>query len=137
MIEETKEIRTVHPAHRARRPAWREELVQVERGLVGGVRTDSAFFAHFFGGSIVIAAATVLGLGLVQWTIVLICLTLVLTAQMFHQALKALAQTEGQEPTLAQRKALGMGTAAVTVALAGSTLATTLIFWQRIAELFE
>lgn len=137
MTEETKDIRQVHPAHRARRPAWREDLVQVERGLVVGVRSDSAFFAHFFGGSIVIAAATVLGLGLVQWTMVLVSLTVVLTAQMFHQALKALAQNDGMEPTPAQRKAIGMGTAAVTVALAGAAIGIGLIFWQRMAELFE
>ena len=41
--------------HSSRRPAWRQRLVQAERGLVKGVRSDSAFFVHFFGGSIALA----------------------------------------------------------------------------------
>lgn len=130
-------LQEVHAAHRARRPEWRENLVQVERGLVRGVRCDSAFFAHFFGGSIVLAAATVIGLAIIEWTIVLICLTVVLTAQMFNQALKVLICNDEQEPTPAMKRALGMASAAVTVAVVGAALGIGLVFYQRIAQLFS
>src|SRR5579872_2315450 len=73
-----------------RRSAWRQTLVQAERGLVGGIRSGSAFFVHFFGISIVIAAALVLGIERTHWIGIAGCLTLVLTAEMFNQALKAL-----------------------------------------------
>ena len=88
----THEIHAAHLEHR-RRPAWRERLVQAERGLVRGIRSDSAFFVHFFGIVIVIAAALVLRIGWMQWVAIAGCLTLVLTAEMFNQALKTLARS--------------------------------------------
>lgn len=125
----------IHPSHRQRAP-WREKLVRVERGLVGGIRCDSAFFVHFFGISIVIAAGLVLGIGWMQWTAIVGCLTLVLTAQMFNQALKSLALTADESPAPHVERALAIATAAVLVSCTGSTIMLTVIFWQRIRELF-
>lgn len=132
----TIEVHDPHDAHR-RRPAWRERLVQAERGLVRGVRSDSAFFVHFFGISIVIAAAFVFGIGWMQWIAIAGCLTLVLTAEMFNQALKALAHSSGEESSPGVQRALAIGTAAVLVACTGSIVVLTLVFWQRFEQLFE
>lgn len=119
-----------------RRPAWRQRLVQAERGLVRGIRGDSAFFVHFFGISVVIAAALVLGIGGMQWVAIAGCLTLVLTAEMFNQALKALAHSSGQDSTPGGQRALAIGTAAVLVACIGSSVVLTLVFWERFQQLF-
>ena len=121
------------PRHRA---AWRQTLVQAERGLVGGIRSGSAFFVHFFGISIVIAAALVLGVEWEHWIGIAGCLTLVLTAEMFNQALKALAQADDRHSTPQVQRALAIGTAAVVVSCAGSTVILTLIFWQRCQQMF-
>ena len=133
-------IRIAHEAHSEppsrRRSAWRQTLVQAERGLVGGFRSDSALFVHFFGISIVIAAAFVLGIEWTHWIGIAGCLTLVLTAEMFNLALKALACANGQELTPEVQRALAIGTAAVVVSCAGSTIILTLIFWQRFQQLF-
>jgi undecaprenol kinase/diacylglycerol kinase (ATP) len=133
----------VHDSHheQRRRPAWRQRLVLAERGLVRGVRSDSAFFVHFFGICIVIAAALVLGIGWMQWVAIAGCLTLVLTAEMFNQALKAMAQSGldqsgGQELPAGAQRALAIGTAAVLVACTGSIIVLTLVFWQRVDQLF-
>lgn len=126
------------PGTRARRrPAWRQRLVQAERGLVRGVRSDSAFFVHFFGIAIVIAAALVLGIGWMQWIAIAGCLTLVLTAEMFNQALKALAQALEDPAAPEVQRGLAIGTAAVMVACIGSTIVLALVFWQRLAVLFD
>jgi diacylglycerol kinase len=117
-----------------RRSAWRQRLVTAERGLVGGVRSDSVFFVHFFGISLVIAAAIVLDVGFVQWIVIAACLTLVLTAEMFNQALKSLAQPDDAPPSPSARRAIAMGTAAVMVACSGSTLVMLLVFWQRLRQ---
>lgn len=110
--------------------------MRVERGLVRGIRSDSAFFVHFFGISIVIAASLVLGIGWMQWTAIVGCLTVVLTAQMFNQALKSLSYTADETPAPHVERALAIGTAAVLVSCTGSTAILTIIFWQRIRELF-
>jgi diacylglycerol kinase len=119
-----------------RRAAWRQTLVQAERGLVGGFRSGSALFVHFFGISIVIAAALVLGIDWTHWIGIAGCLTLVLTAEMFNQALKALACASDLHSTPQGQRALAIGTAAVVVSCAGSTIILTLIFWQRCQQMF-
>ena len=120
-----------------RRPAWRQRLVQAERGLVRGIRSDSVFFVHFFGICMVLAAAVVFGVGWMQWIAIAGCLTLVLTAEMFNQALKALAHASEQESSPGGQRALAIGTAAVLVACIGSTVVLTLVFWQRFEQLFD
>jgi len=136
----TAAIRMIDVAHESppprRRSAWRETLVQAERGLVGGFRGGSELVVHLFGISIVIAAALVLGIETMHWIAIAGCLTLVLTTELFNQALKALASaSEGQAPPHVLR-ALAIGTAAVLVACIGSTIILTLIFWQRFQQLF-
>ena len=64
------------------------------------------------------------------------CLTLVLTAEMFNQALKALTAAGDRQSTPQVQRALAIGTAAVVVSCAGSTVILTLIFWQRCQQLF-
>jgi diacylglycerol kinase len=120
-----------------RRPAWRQRLVQAERGLVRGVRSDSVFFVHFFGISIVLAAAFVFHIGWMQWIAIAGCLTLVLTAEMFNQALKTVVHACDLESSPAGQRAMAIGTAAVLVACIGSTVVLTLVFWQRFGQLFD
>ncbi len=133
-------IRITHEAHdehcSRRRSAWRQTLVQAERGLVGGFRSGSELVVHFFGISIVIAAALVLGIEWTHWIGIAGCLTLVLTTELFNQAFKALASANGQQSTPEVQRALAIGTAAVAVSCAGSTIILTLIFWQRFQQLF-
>ena len=86
---------------------------------------------------IVIAAALVLGIGWMQWIAIAGCLTLVLTAEMFQQALKALAHAGEGELSAGAQRALAIGTAAVLVACTGSTVVLTLVFWQRFEQLFK
>ena len=120
-----------------RRPHWRQQLVQVERGLVSGVRSGSAFAIHFFGASVVAAAGLIFGLEATQWSIVAVCLTVVLTAEMFHQAFKTLVMDEERPPTVAGRHARGIAQAAVIVAVIGCGSVILLQFWQRLQVLLH
>lgn len=122
--------------HHPHRPAWRQQLVDAERGLVRGVRSDSSFFVHFFCGSIVLAMGFVLRVETLDWVIITFCLTLVMMAELFNHALRAilLAREERSESS-AVRRALGMSTAAVMVAVAGSLVILTIIFSGHWREL--
>ncbi len=124
------------PVPRSDRPVWREQLVQMERGVVRGVRTGSAFFVHFFGCSIVLATAFALGLGMLQWAMLSLCITIVLAIEMLHQGVKAVVLAGRDEPTAECVKALAICTGAVTVAVLGSVITIGLLFWQRAAELW-
>lgn len=119
-----------------RRAAWRQRLIDAERGFVRCFRSDSTFFVHFFGGIIVVAAGLVLGLGTLQWGLVGVCLTAVLSAGMFHQALRTLAEANPDPSSSAPQDAVAMGTAAVTIMIAGACLVVGLVFCERVSEMF-
>lgn len=126
--------RTSRP--RKRRPAWRQRLVEAERGMTHGFRADSSFFVYFFAASVVVTAGFVLGITLMEWTVVLIAITLVLSFEMLNQALRAALNSVGLRfPEWAQ-KAQRIGTAAVFVTAAGGLLCVGLVFGRRFWELF-
>jgi undecaprenol kinase len=122
---------------RPERPLWRQRLVDVERGMSHGLRRDSAFFVHFFLSSVVIVGSVVLGISLVQWTIVILALTLVLSAEMFNQVLKSLISSLGRHLDDSARSALRIGTAAVFVAAAGAMIVIALTLGQALIEMFN
>jgi diacylglycerol kinase len=122
-----------HPPHR---PAWRQQLVDAERGFVRGVRSDSSFFVHFFGASIVLAMGFVLRVGTLDWIIITSCLTLVIVAELFNHALRAVLLSDADHSeSSAVRRALGMSSAAVMAAVAGSLVILSLIFSGHLREL--
>jgi undecaprenol kinase len=121
---------------RPARPAWRQRLVDAERGVMQGIRGDSAFFVYFFLSSVTIAACVVLGISLIQWTIVILALTVVLSAEMFNQVLKALLLGFGRPVDDAARAALRIAVAAVFVAITGSVIVIGLILGQAAVDMF-
>lgn len=124
------------PLTRSSRPAWRQRLVDAERGVMQGIRGDSAFFVYFFLSSATVAACVVLGISLIQWTIVILALTLVLSAEMFNQVLKALLLGFGRPVDDAARAALRIAVAAVFVAITGSVIVIGLILGQAAVDMF-
>ena len=76
---------------------------------MSGVRGDSIFFVYFFLTSATIAASLVLGISLLEWTVVILALTVVLSAEMFNQSVKALFAVRGRPVDDAARTALRIG----------------------------
>ena len=119
-----------------RRPAWRQPLVDVESGLRQGLRCDGSFFGLVFVASAVIVSALVLGFPIIEWAVLILSLTVVLSAQMFHQLLKTLWQHEGRLLSRRTQEALRIGTAAVFVTMTGSLMVCVLLFASRIVLLW-
>ncbi|MFZ5829199.1 MAG: diacylglycerol kinase [Planctomycetota bacterium] len=112
---------------------WSEKFADAFRGLKIGVRSQISFFVHFFFAAAVIAAAVVLRAPLTEWAILLLCITLVIMAEMFNTALEYLAQaiTDRIDPNVGG--ALDIGSAAVLVAAVGSAVVGTLLLLNRFA----
>jgi diacylglycerol kinase len=91
---------------------------------------------HFFIATIVIGAALVLGFSYVEWTIAVLALTLVLSAEMFNQVLKALLASVGPYLGDDVRKALRIGTGAVFVTIVGAVITLLLLFGHHLVEIF-
>lgn len=118
------------------RAAWRQRLVQAERGIGNGARQDSIFFVHIFTSTLILLAGAVLGLLAWQWMLVLISLFVLFVAELFNQALKSLVLAFGETPPVAAQKALGMSTAASMLALCGVLVIAGCALGQRVSEMF-
>jgi len=77
------------PAPRPRR-SWVFKFRCAFRGLKLGVRGHSSFFVHFFFAALVAVAALVLHCGVLEWCILLGCVGLVMTAELFNSAVETL-----------------------------------------------
>lgn len=114
---------------------WRRKFNNAFRGAKRGVRGQSSFFVHFFVAAIVIAAAAVLDVPLEQWCLLLLCITVVLVAEMFNSALEWLAKAVDVKHNPHLAEALDIGSAAVLIASIGASLVGAIIFIHRLQVL--
>ena len=77
------------PASRPKR-AWSAKFSDALRGLKLGIRGHSSFFVHFFFSALVIAAAVILRCDVEQWCLLLLCIGMVLSAELFNSAIETL-----------------------------------------------
>ena len=117
---------------RPRRALWRQRLVDAERGLTHSFRADSALYLHLFFDSLLMATGLVLGLAAADWVIVGIGLTVMLSAELFHQALQTVA---AQFSKNVRQQVAALSTAAKLLAVTGSTSAILGVLWLRWREL--
>ncbi len=125
------------PGDERKRPTrtWTAKFGDAFRGLAHGLRGQSSFRVHLPLALLVLLAAAALGLDAVRWAVLLLCVTLVLTAELFNSALELLAKavTSRQDPHIGA--ALDLAAAAVLVASAGSAVIGAIVFLSRIVEL--
>lgn len=107
------------------------------RGLRRGVRSESNFFVHLFVAATVIAAGQVLGCTLVEWCLLVLCISMVLSVEMLNTALEHLAKavSERQNPFIAD--ALDMASAAVLFASIGAAIVGTIVLGNRLGLLLR
>ena len=97
------------------RRSWLRKFRDAFRGMKEGVRDQSSFAAHFCCAAAVLVAAAALRMGRVEWYVLLLCITVVLTAEMFNSALESMARAitgqpepaPGQRPGHRQRRGAG------------------------------
>jgi len=102
-----------------------------------GIRSESNFFVHLLAAAMVIAAGRILNCGLLEWCLLILCISFVLTVEMMNTALEHLAKavSEKRNPFIAD--ALDMASAAVLFASIGAATVGTLILGNRLALLLR
>jgi diacylglycerol kinase len=119
-----------------RRAAWRQWLVEAERGITAGFRSDSVFFVYLFAGSLAVAASALLGLSASQWSILILALAVTIAAELFHQVLKQLGEVVSDARPANASAIRRLGAAAVAVASLGSAAAIVVMLGSRLWSLF-
>jgi diacylglycerol kinase len=95
---------------------WVGKFKVAFRGIYFGVAGQSSFAVHFIVTALVIVLAIILKLDVLSWPILLLCIGLVMTAELFNSAIETLFR--GLPPEVQERswKALDIAAGAVLVA---------------------
>jgi diacylglycerol kinase len=121
----------------AKRRKWRDKFGDALRGLKLGVRGHSSFFVHFFFAALVLLAAIVLQCGLIEWCLLLLCIGMVLTAELFNSAIETLFRGLDERTKSRGFASLDIAAGAVLVASITAALIGSMVFLYRLGELFD
>lgn len=107
---------------------WYQKFRCAFRGLGIGIRGQSSFAVHFAAAGLTILAAALLRVDRSEWSVLILCVTIVLTAEMFNSALEQLARAVDRSENRHIGSALDIGSAAVLTASLGASVVGVLIF---------
>lgn len=120
------------------RRRWRDKFAEAYRGVKLGVRGHSSFSVHFFFAALVLAAGAVFRCSLTQWCILLGCIGMVMTAELFNSAIEALYHGLADEESKRRcRPCLDIAAGAVLLASGFAAVIGTLIFLQLLADMLR
>jgi diacylglycerol kinase len=115
---------------------WYQKFRCAFRGLRLGVRGQTSFLVHFLVAGAVLLAAALLQVDRTEWCALLLCITVVLTAEMFNSALEHLARAVDRSENRHIASALDIGSAAVLTAAIGASVVGSLILVSHAAAWF-
>jgi diacylglycerol kinase len=122
------------------RRSWRAKFGDAFRGLKLGVRGHSSFSVHFFFTALVLAAAIVLRCTPLEWCMVLGCIGMVLTAELFNSAVEAIFHGQDEYVKRRNQACLDIAAGAVLMASITAALIGCLIFvphlWSLLSDLY-
>ncbi|MCI0702343.1 MAG: diacylglycerol kinase, partial [Planctomycetia bacterium] len=121
MSAEWFEPATSEPAPRRKARRWRDKFREAFRGVKRGIRGHSSFFVHFFFAALALAMAAALECNHVEWCIVIGCIGMVMTAELFNSAIETLFH--GLDAEVKNRNYSCLDIAAGAVLVAGLTSA--------------
>jgi diacylglycerol kinase len=121
-------------AQRPRRP-WAQKFGDALRGLKLGIRGHSSFFVHFFAAALVVAGAVAMSCTLTQWCVLLLCIGVVLTAELFNSAIETLHRGLDAETRERTWKSLDIAAGAVLMASMTAAVVGLMVFGKRLAQL--
>lgn len=99
---------------------WSQKFGDAFRGVAVGVRGQSSFQVHVFCALVVIVVAALANVSAWQWSMLLLCITLVLVAELFNTALEVMARAIDVNHNLHLRDALDIASGAVLLAAVGA-----------------
>jgi len=123
------------PEESGARRSWSEKFADAFRGLKFGIRGHSSFFVHFFVAALTIAAGFVLECSLIEWCALLLCIGIVLTAELFNSAIEVLHRGLDADTRERNWQALDIAAGAVLMASITAAIVGCLIFGHRLGHL--
>jgi len=125
------------PSPRRKRRLWRDKFREAFRGVKLGVRGHSSFCVHFFFAALAVTAALVLQCDWLEWCLIIGCIGLVFTAELFNSAVETLFH--GLDPQTKEQVHGCLDIAAGAVLVASLTAATVggIVFGRQVLHVFR
>ena len=123
-----------------RRPVrtWVKMFRDAMRGVKIAVRGEVNFFVHFFIAVVAGVAGGIVELNDERWCLFILCVTVVLTAELFNTAIEHLARAVTREQHPEVRDALDIASGGVLIASIGAACAGTLIIaWPFVDKMLD
>lgn len=114
------------PEETAKEPSlavrWRNKFAYALRGMAVAFRQEDSFAVHLPVGFTVLAYGSMIGLERVEWLLLVLCVAVVITAELFNSALERIASVATHEVDPTVRDALDMASGAVLTASVGAAV---------------
>jgi diacylglycerol kinase len=102
-----------------------------------GMRGHSSFAAHLFAAAVAIAACVALDCRVTEWCLILLCIGLVLTAELFNSAIETLFHGLDADTRSRWNGSLDIAAGAVLLASLFAVLVGGIVFVNRFGELMR
>ncbi|WP_162657201.1 diacylglycerol kinase family protein [Tuwongella immobilis] len=122
------------PTPRRRCRTWRDKFGEAFRGVKLGIRGHSSFFVHFFVAALVIVAGIVFACDRWEWGLLIGCIGMVLTAELFNSSLETLFHAQDDAVKNRVQGVLDIAAGAVLMAAMTSSVIGLIVFVPKILD---
>lgn len=113
---------------------WRRKFACALRGLKVALAGQSSFFIHLPAAVAVVVLAWWLQVSATGWWVLILCITVVLTAELFNSAIEHQARAITREENSEIRDALDIASSAVLVASIGAAVVGLFVLGRPLFE---
>ncbi len=115
---------------------WKKKFACALSGIAVGVRDQNSFYVHFPATLAVVAMASWLQVSQGEWLALIVCITIVFSAELFNSAIEHLARAITREENPEIRDALDVASGAVLVAAIGAAVVGLMVLGRPLFEWF-
>ncbi|MCC6494228.1 MAG: diacylglycerol kinase [Pirellulales bacterium] len=117
-------------SEQVRQRTWARMFADAGRGLAVAFRGEINFFVHLFIAMIAGVAGGIIGMTDERWCIYILCVTVVLAAELFNTSIEHMARAVTREENPEVRNALDIASAGVLLAAIGAAcVGVLMIAW--------
>ncbi|MDR1493508.1 MAG: diacylglycerol kinase family protein [Planctomycetaceae bacterium] len=116
---------------------WRRKFGDAFRGLYSSFCQQSSYRVHFFFALTVPVLAWLLKLNEIEWSLLILLITLVIASEMFNTAIETLSRAVSEQYDERIGRSLDIASGAVLIVSIGSALVGILIFGKAILRLWN
>jgi diacylglycerol kinase len=117
--------------------SWPRKFRLAFSGMLHAFIRQRSFWVHLPMAVAVIVGATLHEVSRVEWAVLIVCITIVLAAELFNTALEYLAQAITDQHSEPIRRALDVASGAVLVTAIGAAAVGSLILLTRLAQALQ